>query len=67
MILSIAVIVILCRRDIILRICMTLFFCSYHFSNNGHLNVVEYLVTKTNSDVNSKTKSGETPLDFARR
>ena len=29
--------------------------------------MVEYLVTKTKSDVNSKTTDGETPLDIARR
>ena len=36
-----------------------------HFSE-GKLDVVKYLVTKTNSDVNLKTKDGETPLDLAR-
>ena len=38
--------------------------CSYHF-RNGRLDVVKYMVTKTNSDVNLKTKNGRTPLELA--
>ena len=38
----------------------------YHF-RWGELDVVKYMVTKTNSDVNVKTNDGETPLDLARR
>ena len=33
----------------------------------GRLNVVEYLLKNTKSDVHLKTIAGETPLDLARR
>ena len=37
---------------------------SYHF-RMGHLDIVQYMVTKTNCDVNAKNKAGETPLNIA--
>ena len=40
--------------------------CLLTLFREGRLDVVKYLVTKTNSDVNFKTNDGETPLDLAR-
>ena len=40
--------------------------CSYHF-RWGRLDVVKYMVTQTNCDINAKNKDGNTPLDLVRR
>ena len=40
--------------------------CLFTHFRYGNLDVVKYLVTKTDSDVNLETKDGETPLDLAR-
>ena len=40
--------------------------CLFTHFRRGKLDVVKYLVTKTDSDVNLKTKDGKTPLDLAR-
>ena len=41
--------------------------CLFIHFRQGRLDIVKYLVTKTNTDANLKTKDGEIPLDLARR
>ena len=56
--------IVIIKAVIVVTTCMSVFSC--HF-RNGKLDVVEYLITKTNCDVNTKEKDGNTPLDLARR
>ena len=50
------------KAAIVMITCMSL--CSCHF-RYGRLDVVQYMVTKTNCDVNAKNEDGGTPLDVA--
>ena len=50
------------KAVVVMTTCVSL--CSCHF-RYGRLDVVQYMVTKTNSDVNKKNKEGKIPLDLA--
>ena len=50
------------KAVIVVTTCVSL--CSCHF-RLGKLDVIQYLVTKTNCDVNAEDIYGNTPLDLA--
>ena len=58
-----SIIILVIKAVIVVITCMSL--CSYF--RNGKLDVVQYMVTKTNCDINAKDIYGRTPLDLAQR
>ena len=59
-----SIIVMIIKAVIVVTTCVSL--CSCHF-RNGKLDIVQYIVTKTNCDMDAKNVYGDTPLDLARR